>query len=114
MTEVHGLTVEQVSDARLVEWMCQVRPGLSSTAADVALQALRTLHMTIHRDSEPCGEQLAPVVCGARDSGLFGRVLTCVLEPHESPWHYDGNRTEWQCMDDGGWRLRQAPVPRHL
>jgi hypothetical protein len=109
MTTTHGLVVEQVADALLVEWMCQVRPGLSPGAAGVALQALRSLHMAVHRDGDVCGEQPAPEVCGATTSGLFGANLACVLHVHVDGWHDNGRGTQWQCMSDGGWQLKQGP-----
>jgi len=110
VTALHGLTVEQVPDATLVEWMCQMRPGLPVAYADLALQALRTLHMTIHREGEPCGVEQVPAVCWARGSGLFGSALGCILQPHADVWHDNGRGTLWR-DDTASERLMQAPVP---
>ena len=104
----NGLTVEQVSDARLVEWMCQMRPGLSPAAADVALQALRSLHMTVHRDGEVCG----PVVdaraslCTEGTSGDHGRWLCAQPAGHDDEWHQDGRGNRWRTVGN-------VPAPRN-
>ena len=100
MVTGHGLTVEQVSDARLVEWMCQMRPGLSPAAADVALQALRSLHMVVHRDSEVCGPVADPRagLCPEGTSGDHGRWLCAQQAGHQDDWHKDGRGNRWRTV----------------
>lgn len=110
MTVDHGLMVEQMSDGRLAEWMCTVRPGLPMAYAGLAVEALKTLHMSVHREGEPCGREQVPAACWARSSGAFGSTLGCILQPHADVWHDNGNGTLWR--DNGpGERLMQAPVP---
>jgi len=103
----NGLTVEQVPDARLVDWMCQMRPGLPVAHADLALQALRSLHMTVHRAGEACGPTVVPRagLCAEGTSGDHGRWLCAQLAGHDDEWHEDGRGNRWRTVGN-------VPAPR--
>jgi hypothetical protein len=98
----------RVSDVRLVEWMCQVRPGLPAQHADLALQALRTLHMTVHRDGEPCGPatDARAGLCGEGTAGAHGAWLCAERSGHVDEYHHDGRGNRWRTVG-------QMPGPRH-
>ena len=96
----HGLTVEQVPDAQLVGWMCEMRPGLPEQYADLALQALRSLHMTVHRDGELCGPapDARAGLCQEGTSSDHGRWLCAQSAGHVDEWHEDGRGNRWRTV----------------